>query len=145
MDFQQVLKRTCLEEKENLLMALYPPSYDAEKGMVTKSAFKKNNTSVSRKAVFGVDEILEILYSQLNKPGREVQAYGCITVSEVKKAAEDSDVVYLEVTEDPIEGNASHAEIVAFDSKEKTFIRKDVPNPVAKKLCTSLRLHQVKV
>ncbi|QHC51771.1 hypothetical protein EKK97_22195 [Billgrantia tianxiuensis] len=137
---QKILSRKCLEDDENLLLALYPPSYDSEKGIVTKSAFKNNGTSVSRKSILSVDDILQILDFQLSKPGRRIEGYGCIMVAAVKEAAKASEELYIEVTEDPVADNEAHAEIIAFDSKDKQGLKKKIPNPVAKEICRSLKI-----
>ncbi|WKV93307.1 hypothetical protein [Halomonas sp. HAL1] len=141
MILQDILRRPLLNQSEILLLALYPPSYDPETGIVSKSAFKKNNTSASRKAVLKVDDILEILKAELSKPDRPINAYGCIDVEEVKSSVIDPEVVFLEVTEDPTPANCSHAEIIAFGNSSKASFRKDVPNGVAKNLCRKLRVH----
>lgn len=143
MDLVEIKSRECVGDEEIVLKALHPPFYDHELNRVSKSAFTKNNTSVCRKHVLPVADILGILIDQLEKPERRIAAYACLDVEEIKKASHDSDSVWLVVTVDPTPANASHAEIIAFSDESKSEIRKSVPAGVAKKLCAKLRIHHI--
>jgi hypothetical protein len=90
-----------------------------------------------------VADILDILLDQLDKLKRRITAYACLDVKEITKVSHDSGSVWLVVTVDSTPENISHAEITAFNDKNKCELKRSVQVGVAKKLCANLRIHHI--
>ena len=141
MDVEQYLARDSLDGEETVVMALMLPYYDAAENRVSKSAFEKPDTSVSRLAIYEIDKIIGIFKRDLDRPTRLVDGYGTMKVQDIRDAANGAEDLVLDVTEDPVttfdHENLAHAEIVAFD-KDKKSIKKRVSSGVAKRLLLTI-------
>ena len=135
MDVEKYLARDSLSGEEQVVMALITPFYDAEHNRVSKSAFEKPDTSVSRLSVSKLEDIISVFRRDLDRPHRLVEGYGLINVEAIRCAGKDVDDLDLDVTADPIECpvesiNKAHAEIVAFNEKRNGLRKSGLLTPV---------------
>ena len=144
MDLQKILTRERLANSEEVVVALYEPSWDHTKQRGTNGTFKSPTQSVSRLGIYPIEEIVEIFRKSISA---KIQGYGVISVERIKAIGLSGDTpIHFEVTADPIQGgdevveNLAHAEIIAFDSDKKETVRKKVTASACEKLCDAIEV-----
>lgn len=142
MELQKILARERLSNSEDVVVALYQPSWDSTKKRGTNGTFKSPTQSVSRLGIYPIEKIVEIFRQTISA---KIEGYGVISVGRIKEIGLSGDTpIHFEVTADPIEGSAevienlAHAEIIAFDSDKKENVRKKVTASACEKLCDAI-------
>lgn len=120
-----------INDAEYIVRALHMPSWDEKLKRGTKSAFQKNNISVSRLSVLSIAEILQIWREEIETESRKIEAYAKLKVADVH--ALSGEVMGLVVIEDVTASNRSHAEIVGHVHGDVSTL-KDITNGIANRL-----------
>ncbi|MEE5061144.1 hypothetical protein V2J93_20350 [Pseudomonas alliivorans] len=150
MDVEVIKARPCASPEEEVVIALHPPRWDPTLNRGTKSIFAKPNTSVSRKVISSLEEIVASFRRSIQGGNVDLKGYGVIGVSAIQAiGAESQNPIAFEVTIDPVEptdedptGNAAHAEIIPF-APDKISIKTRVSDGVCSKLEKALTVVQV--
>ncbi|WP_044873070.1 hypothetical protein [Pseudomonas sp. LFM046] len=139
MDLQQILQRNCVPDGEEVAIALHLPSWDPVLKRGTAGAFRSYpNKSCSRLKILPIEEIVEIFKREIMGGNVKIEAYGIITVAEIKRIGLSGETpIEFEVTEAPEETNPAHAEIIAF-VPGKTAIRNKLTGGASQRLCDAL-------
>ncbi len=107
-----MLRLNCSPE-EDIVRAIHNAHFDEEKGRLSSSLFKGQNTSVSRLAILPLPELFKIFHEDLDKPPeRLVYAAGEINIGHLIYIGEShSQPLSLTVEEAILPHNTAHAEI----------------------------------
>ncbi|NAO29347.1 hypothetical protein PsdCFBP2356_22935 [Pseudomonas syringae pv. dysoxyli] len=150
MDVEVIKARPCASPEEEVVIALHPPRWDPTLKRGTKSIFAKPNTSVSRRVVSSIEDIVASFRRSIQGGSVDLKGYGVIGVDALQAiGAESPSPIAFEVTVDPVNptredpvGNAAHAEIIPF-TPDKASIKTRVSDGVCSKLEKALIVVQV--
>lgn len=150
MDVEVIKARPFACPEEEVVIALHPPRWDPKLNRGTKSIFEKPNTSVSRRVISSIEEIVASFRRSIQGGKVDLKGYGIIGVGTIKSIGKESEnPIAFEVTVDPVDpthedpiGNPAHAEIIPFAS-DKASIRPRVSDGVCSKLEKALTVIQV--
>jgi hypothetical protein len=123
-------RRRCSPE-ENVLRAIHTAFWDVGRGRWSSEMFKGRETSVSRLAVLGLQELLAIFHQELDSPprNRRVIGVGEINIGALEEIGHTTQTV-LTVEEDPTPLNPAHA-----------VIPQNIGRGLAMKIIAALTLH----
>lgn len=150
MDVEVMKARPCASPEEEVVIALHPPRWDPKLNRGTKSIFEKPNTSVSRRVISSIEEIVASFRRSIQGGKVDLKGYGVIGVAAIQAiGAESQNPIAFEVTIDPVDpseldtiGNPAHAEIIPF-APDKASIKARVSDGVCSKLEKALTVVQV--